>query len=231
MGHSSESNASTTEGLTYLAEKRSLRSMIGAASTSWFAATLIAVPILAAADPLPRRPRRVLVAGTSGSGKTTLAGRVALLLQAPHVEIDSLFHGPSWTKRASFEDDVRRFSLSPRWVTEWQYESVRAQLADRADLLIWLDLPRFTVMRQVIRRTIVRRLRRQQLWNGNVEPPIRTVFTDPEHIVRWAWKTHGKTASRVEELSTRRSDLPIVRLGSRAEIDRWLRGPLPHSEP
>ena len=188
------------------------------------------MPVLDAADALPRRPRRVLVAGTSGSGKTTVAARVAVLLRAPHVEIDSLYHGPSWTRRASFEDDVRRFSAGPRWVTEWQYDSVRAGLADRADLLIWLDLPRMTVMRQVVRRTVVRRVRRQQLWNGNVEPPIRTVFTDPGHIVRWAWHTHGRTAVRVGELAARRGDLPIVRLRSRPEIDRWLRGPLRHTE-
>jgi adenylate kinase family enzyme len=188
-------------------------------------ASLIVVPVLDVADSLPQLPRRVLVAGTSGSGKTTVAARVAVLLRAPHVEIDSLFHGPSWTRRASFEDDVHRFSAGPCWVTEWQYDSVRAQLADRADLLIWLDLSKITVMRQIVRRTIVRRLRRQQLWNGNVEPPLRTVFTDPEHIVRWAWKTHSRTAARVEELLARRSDLPIVRLRSRSEVDRWLRGP------
>lgn len=202
-----------------------------AASEEGLAVTLIVVPILDADDPLPRRPRRVLVAGTSGSGKTTLAGRLAPLLQAPHVEIDGLFHGPSWTRRPSFEDDVHRFSRDPCWVTEWQYDSVRTHLADRADLLVWLDLPRFTVMRQVVRRTIVRRLRRQVLWNGNAEPPIWTVFTDPEHIVRWAWTTHGRAAGRVKELAARRSDLPIVRLRSRAEIDHWLRGPLHHAEP
>jgi adenylate kinase family enzyme len=193
--------------------------------------TLIVVPVLDAADPLPRRPRRVLVAGTSGSGKTTLAARVAAALQVPHVEMDGLFHGPSWTRRASFEDDVQRFSAGPCWVTEWQYSSVRARLAERADLLIWLDLPRITVMRQVVRRTVLRRLRRQRLWNGNVEPPLRTVFTDPEHIVRWAWNSHGRTAERVAALTAGRGDLPIVRLRSRAEIDRWLRGPLRHAEP
>ncbi|MEU4237075.1 AAA family ATPase [Actinoplanes sp. NPDC026619] len=184
------------------------------------------MPVLDAAEPLPRRPRRVLVAGASGSGKTTLAARVGVLLGAPHVEIDGLYHGPSWTRRAEFEDDVHRFSAGPSWVTEWQYDSVRAHLADRADLLIWLDLPRTTVMRQVVRRTLLRRLRRQQLWNGNVEPPLRTILTDPDHIVRWAWNTHGRTAGRVEELSARRGDLPIVRLRRRAEIDQWLQGPL-----
>lgn len=192
------------------------------------------MPLLGPVDPLPCRPRRVLVAGTSGSGKTTLASRIATSLQAPHIEIDSLFHGASWTRRPSFEDDVRSFSAGPSWVTEWQYDSVRTHLANLADLLVWLDLPRATVMRQVLRRTVARRLRRQQLWNGNVEGPLWTVLTDPEHIVRWAWSTHPKTAARVGEVLARRTDLPIVRLPSHAAADRWLRGPLeqtPSSKP
>lgn len=184
------------------------------------------MPLLGPVDPLPCRPRRILVAGTSGSGKTTLAGRIAAVLGAPQVEIDSLFHGPSWTRRAEFEGDVHRFSAGPTWVTEWQYSAVRAHLADRADLLVWLDPPTFTVMRQVIHRTVVRRLRRQELWNGNVEPPLWTVLTDPENVVRWAWHTRHRTATRVAELLARRADLPVVRLRGRSDADQWLRGPL-----
>ncbi|HEY6746909.1 MAG TPA: AAA family ATPase [Mycobacteriales bacterium] len=180
-------------------------------------------------DRLPHRPRRVLVAGTSGSGKTTLAAGIAAALGLPHVEIDALFHGPAWTPRPSFEADVRDFSAGPSWVTEWQYGAVRAHLADRADLLVWLDLPRSLVLRQVIRRTLVRRLRRQRLWNGNIEPPLRTVFTDRDHIVRWAWRTHDATGVRVAELRRRRPDLVVVRLRNRAEIARWSTGPLRRS--
>ena len=188
--------------------------------------SVVRVPLLGPGDALPHRPRRVLVAGTSGSGKTTLAARIAIALQLPHVEIDALFHGPAWTPRPSFEVDVHRFSAEPSWLTEWQYSSVRAHLADRADLLIWLDLPRSLVLRQVIRRTLRRRLRRQHLWNGNVEPPLWTIVTDREHIVRWAWRTHRRTAARVAELRRRRPDLVVVQLRSRAEIARWSSGPL-----
>ena len=184
------------------------------------------MPLLDATDPLPHRPRRVLVAGTSGSGKTTLAARIAAALDAPHVEIDSLFHGQAWTPRPSFEADVHRFTAGPTWVTEWQYGAVRAHLADRADLLVWLDLPRSLVMRQILRRTLIRRLRRQRLWNDNLEPPLWTAFTDPEHIVRWAWKTHHKTTRRVTDLHARRPDLAIVRLHSHTDAARWLCGPL-----
>ncbi|MGH3873192.1 MAG: AAA family ATPase [Pseudonocardiaceae bacterium] len=181
---------------------------------------------LAADDPLPHVPRRVLVAGTSGAGKTTLAHRVAGVLRSPHTEIDALFHGPSWTPREAFTKDVDRFSAEPAWVTEWQYRLVRPLLAERADTMIWLDLPRMTVMRRVIRRTLRRWLRREVLWNGNVEPPLCTIFTDPEHVIRWAWRTHGIGVQRVWTIARQRPDLLIIRLRDQREVDRWLAGPL-----
>lgn len=61
-------------------------------------------------------------------------------------------------------------------VTEWQYGVVRDQLADRADLVVWLDLPRRSVMRQVVTRTVRRRFRREVLWNGNIEPPLHRIL-------------------------------------------------------
>jgi adenylate kinase family enzyme len=180
--------------------------------------------LLGPRDALPRRPERVLVAGTSGAGKTTLAARVGQSLDLPHVEIDALFHGPGWTPRASFLAEVDAFSSGPRWVTEWQYGSVRELLVERADLLVWLDLSRARVMRQVVARTLRRRLRRQVLWNGNVEPPLHAIVTDPEHIVRWAWTTHTRNARRVAALEPGRPALPIVRLRDRAEVGTWLDG-------
>lgn len=181
---------------------------------------------MGAGDALPRRPRRVLVAGTSGAGKTTLAARVGRVLGAPHVEIDALFHGPDWAPRESFAADVEAFSAQSDWVTEWQYGAVRGLLAERAELLVWLDLPRARVMRQVIVRTVRRRMRRQRLWNGNIEPPLWTIFTDVEHIVRWAWTTHAKSAQHVAALRQELPELDIVRLRSWREVQQWLDGPV-----
>ncbi|OAK51239.1 AAA family ATPase [Rhodococcoides kyotonense] len=182
--------------------------------------------ILGPADTLTGRPSRVIVAGTSGSGKTTLASRIALVLGTEHIEIDGLFHGPGWTPRPSFEADVDEFSSRPSWVTEWQYASVRDKLADRADLLVWLDLPRTTVMRQVSQRTIGRRLRREVLWNGNIEPPLRSIFREEDHIIRWAWRTHSLTGERVLAVAERRPELSIVQLQSRADVEQWVTGAL-----
>jgi adenylate kinase family enzyme len=184
------------------------------------------VPILTVADALPSRPRRILVAGTSGSGKTTLADLIGEQLAVRHVEIDALFHGPGWTPREAFVAEVEEFSAASNWVTEWQYSAVRERLADRADLLVWVDLSRATVMRRVVQRTLRRRLRRQELWNGNIEPPLWTVFTKRDHIVRWAWSSHHKTAERIVELQERRPDLVIVRLRDQHGVEQWINGPL-----
>lgn len=182
--------------------------------------------LLGPADPLPARPTRVLVAGTSGAGKTTLAARLGVLLDLPHTELDALFHGPGWVPRPSFAAEVAQLAAEPAWVTEWQYDAVRPLLAARADLLVWLDLPRALVLARVARRTTVRRLRGERLNHGNVEGPLRAVLTDPEHVVRWSWSSHPRTGPRVRAAAAQRPDLPVVRLRRPGEVHRWLRGPV-----
>jgi len=181
---------------------------------------------LAFEDELPCRPSRVLIAGTSGSGKSTLARRVAAVLDLPYVELDALHHATGWTARAEFLDDVQELCAQELWTTEWQYPEARSLLAARADLFVFLDLPRPLVMARVVRRTLSRRLRHTNLWGGNVEPPLHTIFRDPEHIVRWAWRTHAQNARRVADLAEQQPELPIVRLTSPGEIQRWVAGRL-----
>lgn len=64
------------------------------------------------------------------------------------------------------------------------------------------------------------------LWGGNVEPPLWTTVTDPDHLVRWAWSTHATTAGRVVALTAERPELDIIRLTTRAEVEAWVTGPL-----
>ncbi len=182
--------------------------------------------MLGAGDRLPARPARVLVSGTSGSGKTTLSAQIARISGAPYREIDSLYWGEQWTPRPSFLADVRTIADAPSWVSEWQYTGARPLLAARANLVVWLDLPFAHTMRRLIARTLRRRLRREVLWNGNREPPLRTVLTNRDHVVRWAWRIHPTIGPRVLELAGDRPDLPIVRLHSAREVAQWVDGPL-----
>lgn len=172
-------------------------------------------------DPLPFRPRRVLVAGASGAGKTTLARRIAERLDLPHTEIDALFHGPNWTPRPSFLADVQELIARPAWVTEWQYSTARPLLAAAADLLVWIDHPTPVTMVRVTRRTLRRSWRREVLWNGNVERGVWRALREPEGIIRWSWQTRHKLRHRVPLLEVELPGLIVVRLRNQREIDGW----------
>ena len=183
--------------------------------------------MLSADDPLPFRPARVLVAGVTGSGKTTLSRRLAALWDLRHVEIDGLFHGPDWTPRAEFLDDVRAFAAEERWVTEWQYTSKGTDeiMTPRAQLALWLDYPYRVVRSLLLRRTLSRSILRTRMWNGNVEKPIwHLLRSDPEaNILAWQTKTLRTWAERFPEVEARFPHLTIVRLTHPRETERWLR--------
>jgi adenylate kinase family enzyme len=178
--------------------------------------------VLTADDELPIRPRRVLVAGVGGVGKSTFARRLGSVLGIPHTEIDSHFHGENWTPRPEFLDDVRAYTSEDAWITEWQYDAARPLLAQRAELLAWLDLPFRVTFGRVLRRTVRRRLRREVLWNGNVEPPLHTFFTSRDHILRWAIATRHKHRELIPALAETHPGLLVVRLRSSREAETWL---------
>ncbi|UNK72276.1 AAA family ATPase [Microbacterium sp. H1-D42] len=183
--------------------------------------------MLSASDPLPRLPQRVLVAGVSGSGKTTFAARVGRMLDLPRYELDALHHGPDWTPRPTFLDDVRAFAATDRWISEWQYKSkgVDEVLPPRAQLCLWLDYPDRVVRARLWRRTLGRSILRRELWNGNREPTLwrLAVTTAPEdNVLRWQQQTLDVWRDRMPAYEARFPNLTIVRFGHPREAERWL---------
>jgi adenylate kinase family enzyme len=182
--------------------------------------------MLGAADPLGFRPKRILIAGVTGVGKTTLAAELARRLDIPHTEIDALYHGPDWSYRESFLSDVAALAASDEWVTEWQYNSARPQLAARADLLVWLDLPTRVMLTRLVIRTVRRRVHRTELWNGNHEGPLWKFFTGRDHIIRWGIQTRSKYREIVPALEDDSTHPLIVRIRTNRDLIWWLAGPL-----
>lgn len=115
--------------------------------------------------------RRISVVGNSGSGKTTLSRNLARQLGYRHVEMDALYHQPDWQTLPTeqFQQAVADALSGDGWVVEGNYSSARPLVLERADTVIWLDLPRTVVMRQLLLRTLRRLFGRQVLWNGNRE--------------------------------------------------------------
>jgi len=172
--------------------------------------------------------------GTSGAGKSTLARELAKRLAVPYVELDAFMHQPGWTPRpdAEFMDEVEKATSWPGWVVDGNYMRfvIEGPVWRRADTVVWLDLPRRTVMRQLIARTVRRAVTREVLWNGNREPLTNFVSLNPEDsIILWAWTKHDEFVQRYLDAMAdpRWREMTFVRLRSHAEARRWLESIVP----
>jgi len=167
--------------------------------------------------------------GCSGSGKTTLARDLATALGARHVELDAIYHQAEWTQLEDeeFRQRVDHATRDGRWVVDGNYSAIWAIVWNRADTVVWFDLPYLTVLGRTIRRTVRRTLTREELWNGNREPYSNLWSLNPEKsIIAWTATRHGKYRQRYADaaLSPEWGHLRFVRLRSQREADGFLSG-------
>jgi len=158
---------------------------------------------------------RLAIIGPSGSGKTTLAAELARTAGLRHVELDALYHGPNW-EPCSIEVLRERIAAATDgddWVTDSTYHTLLGDfVVERADVLVWLDLPAHLVMWRLLRRTHVRNRDKVELWNGNVEPGWR------ESLPTLIWPALKRVFENRRALPTRYADVNMRRLRSDAAV-------------
>lgn len=160
-------------------------------------------------------PSRIHVIGGGGSGKTTLARRVAAALGLPIFELD--------TPDADLTDLVQQ----PQWVSEGIYLYGIQSVLDRADLIVWLDLPRRVAIWRIFTRHI-----RLSARGVNPHPGFRRMLDfawgqreyytspprQPTHATDWDALSRAATAELLEPRSAK-----VVHLRSPRQVRRWLR--------
>jgi adenylate kinase family enzyme len=167
---------------------------------------------------------RVLVVGVTCSGKTKLATEIARRLGVPHVELDALYWGPSWTERSKeeFRESVQSALAQERWVACGNYHGKLHDLTWRtADLIVWLDLPRFVTLARLIRRTLRRVFLRERLWSDNRET-LRNTFLSRESLLVWWWKVQRVEPARTLERISLYPNAKVARLRTSKEVRCWL---------
>jgi adenylate kinase family enzyme len=173
-------------------------------------------------------PQRIVIVGVTGSGKTTLGRRSAAVIGGRHIELDGLFHQANWTPA---EPEVFRATLraaiadQPRWVTDGGYRSLVSDITwPLADEIVWIDLPFRVTFPRMLRRTIGRRARNEELWNGNRES-IRGMLFSRESLILFSIQHRNKYRNEYPAAlsAPNLAHVRVSHLRSRAAVDAWLR--------
>ena len=126
---------------------------------------------------------RIHIVGGPGSGMTTLATRLGHLLRAPVHDLDMIAYATVAGRAAGKRDlglrraDAERIADAPRWVTEGVYLWWCGPLAERADQILWLDIPWRVAVYRILRRHLVLTLAGTNRHPGLVK------------LARFAWRT------------------------------------------
>lgn len=173
--------------------------------------------------------RRVAVIGSaSGSGKTTVARALAARLDVPFTELDALNHRAGWIEAspAELRALVAPIVAKDAWVIDGGYQGKLGDLVlERAELVVWLDLPRRVWLPRLVTRTARRVVTREKLWAGNRET-LRGALVGRDSLFRFAWRNFGR---RRREYPARLARFRAVRLRTQREVDAFLRSVSPVS--
>jgi hypothetical protein len=106
------------------------------------------------------------------------------------------------------------------WVADGTYHQLIGEIVfERAETVVWLDLPVPLVMSRLVRRTHVRKRDGVELWNGNLEPGWRESVP---YLIWPAFKRAFENRRRLPERLARHPHLDVRRLRTDAEVDAFV---------
>lgn len=150
---------------------------------------------------------RVNIIGLPASGKTTLAKAISKKFSIPHIHIDRFWFesgGVAGRHDTPELEAVRREVLrrtsqeteQESWVSDGVFMLVQEMIADRADTIVFLDLPLFVRLIHHARRTFfeVAEHKEVSLWNdiNFFSEIIRRTFTTRPKLLGLALKHKDK---------------------------------------
>lgn len=146
--------------------------------------------------------RRVVILGNSGSGKSRLARRLGCALDLPVVHLDPLYYGPGWAHGdpALFRQRVAEALAGEAWIVDGSFLTMVGDITlPRAELIVWLEQPRWLATSRALRRCLdPSGAARPDLPAGCRDTPSREMLAD---IWGYERRTRPETERRLAQFA------------------------------
>ncbi|MBT3789935.1 MAG: hypothetical protein HN725_09080 [Alphaproteobacteria bacterium] len=161
--------------------------------------------------------KRVLVVGNAGAGKSSFSLKLSAGTELPVIHLDQHFFFPGWKSpdMANWAAIVDELITEPIWIMDGNYHSTLIARLERADTVVFLDMPRMLC----IWRVIVRTLRLQGRNRADVAPECPERFD--WMFLKYVWNfRNAHRPQLMETLRTFEGSLEV--LSCQADVDKFL---------
>jgi adenylate kinase family enzyme len=100
--------------------------------------------------------KRILVIGNGGSGKSTFSKKLNKHLNLELIHLDNLFWKPNWkqTPKQEWKEIVKEIIREDKWIMDGNFNSTLDIRIERADTIIFFDMPRHICLWNASKRII-----------------------------------------------------------------------------
>lgn len=131
---------------------------------------------------------KIHIVGIYGSGKSTLAKELSKLLKIKTYDLDEIKYKRKYDLVCSVKERVKKVNKISKknfWITEGAWLRNAIELYRKADLVIFLDIPKWIIYKRTLFRHIKRKIRhpfRKQNLRGILRR-IHQYFHDAKHFM------------------------------------------------
>ena len=161
---------------------------------------------------------RILVIGSAGSGKSTLSQKLSEYLLLPVVHLDRFYWKPNWISTPNDEWDkfVKEAANQDQWIMDGNYSRTLDIRLNKADAVIFLDMPRIICIYRIIKRRIK--------YHGKTRPDLNEEC--PERLdwafFIWVWNYKKRSKPKIiEALEQVKDRKQVVILKTRKEVKKF----------
>ena len=172
--------------------------------------------------------RRMAIIGSGGAGKSTLARQIGAAAGLPVVHLDREHWLPGWVSPDDQEwaQRVEELAACEEWVIDGNYGGTMEIRLERADTIVFMDLPRSLCIYRVLKRGLMFRNQTRPDMTPGCNERVEWQF------IRWLWsypatRRPGILARLREE---RAAGKRVVRLRSSLQVRRFVAS-LPTASP
>ena len=142
---------------------------------------------------------RILILGGCGAGKSTFAQSIGESIDIPIYHLDALYWKAGWKRPTKEEWDSKLSEIvnKDEWIIDGEYRDTLDERLEKADVIIFLDVPTVVRLYRVIKRRVIYSRKKRPDMHKDCEERLNKEFI--RDVIRFNRHMRKKIINKVTE--------------------------------